>query len=41
VQRAAPVRAVRQAPPPPPTSFQVEVIRRSEKESLNFKGEAL
>ncbi len=39
VQRPAPVRAVRRPAPPPPPTFQVEVIRRSEKESLDFKGE--
>ncbi len=39
VQQPAPVRTVRRPAPPPPPTFQVEVIRRSEKESLNFKGE--
>jgi pilus assembly protein CpaB len=38
VQRPAPVRTVRQPAPPPPT-FNVEVIRRSDRQSLNFKGE--
>jgi pilus assembly protein CpaB len=39
VQRPAPVRTVRRPPPPRPApSFEVEVIRRSEKESLSFKG---
>jgi pilus assembly protein CpaB len=38
VQQPAPVRTVKRPPPPRPPSFEVEVIRRSEKESLSFKG---
>jgi pilus assembly protein CpaB len=42
VQRTSPVRTVSRPPAPqPPPSFNVEVIRRSQKESLKFKdGEA-